>query len=303
MRNERRISNNKKKITILAIIILIFCAIIGGVSIKNIYFGKHVAEAVNVKETLDIMYVRSPVNQAINNVIKLHEKKLADIELNKQRNMIKEEQLEHKREAERIAEENGKIAYLTFDDGPSLVVTPQILDILDEYDIKATFFVLGNMAEKYPGMLKLTYERGHCIGNHTYSHNYGYLYKSPKNLINDLNKSREVLKKILGDNFDTNIARFPGGSFGKEKYTKAVKDAGYEYYDWNSLNGDAEGVKVSKERLISRFKETSENKDELIILMHDTDQKQTTVDALREIIDYLIEEGYVFRTLDVYNGK
>lgn len=300
MRNERRIGNNKKKATVLVVIVLICCAIIGGFSIKNRYFGKHIAEAVNVKETLDIMYGMSPVNQAINNMIKLHKKELADIELYKQRNIIKEELLEQEREAERIAEENGKIAYLTFDDGPSLVVTPQILDILDEYDIKATFFVIGYMAERHPGILKATYDKGHSIGNHTYSHNYGYIYRSSKNLVNDFQKSKEVLKSIIGEEFDTNIARFPGGSFGKEKYIKSVKNAGYEIYDWNSLNGDAEGINISKERLISRFKETAKNKGELIILMHDTDQKPTTVEALGEIIDYLIEDGYIFRTLEEY---
>src|SRR5690606_10192642 len=119
---------------------------------------------------------------------------------------------------------------------------------------------------KYPEILRMTYEKGHTIGNHTYSHNYGYIYRSPSNLINDLDKSNEVLKGILGEEFNTNIIRFPGGSFGKEWFRSYVLKAGYQYYDWNSLNGDAEGVSFPKDRLVTRFKETAKNKKELTIL-------------------------------------
>jgi peptidoglycan/xylan/chitin deacetylase (PgdA/CDA1 family) len=197
---------------------------------------------------------------------------------------------------------NRKVAYLTFDDGPSLIVTPRILDILDEYDIKATFFVVGKMAERHPEMLQRIYEKGHSIGNHSYSHNYGYLYKNSSNFLNDIEKSNKVFKKILGDDFNSNLVRFPGGSFGKNnKIIQAVVDAGYKYYDWNSLNGDAEGKKFSKDRLVKRFKETSRNKKKLIVLMHDTDAKDTTPDSLKEIIEYLINQGYEFDVLENYN--
>ena len=92
--------------------------------------------------------------------------------------------------AEEDSKENKKIAYLTFDDGPSRTVTPQILDILAKYDIKATFFVVGKYAEKNPDILRRIYEEGHVIGNHTYSHNYNYIYKNVSNFVRELDATQ-----------------------------------------------------------------------------------------------------------------
>lgn len=194
--------------------------------------------------------------------------------------------------------ENKKIAYLTFDDGPSSIVTPQILDILAQYDIKATFFVVGKFAEKNPDILKRTYEEGHDIGNHSYSHNYNYIYKKVSNFVKELDITQEVFKSILGEEFETDLMRFPGGSFGdwKSSFREQVTALGYKYIDWNSLNGDAEGHNLSKDKLIQRFKSTYRNQQELIILMHDTDAKVSTPEALPAIIEFLIEEGYEFAT-------
>jgi len=309
MRNKRRINNNKKKILYISISIVIGIAIIGGFSLKNRILGKNVVEAINIVDTIGIMKKENPVNLALYDEIELYEKKKAELKLRDQRKKLEEEKLIQEREAERLENErlaeikaSGKIAYLTFDDGPSMVVTPQILDILKEYDVKATFFVIGYMAEKYPEMLRRTYAEGHTIGNHTYSHNYGYIYRNSTRFLEDLNTANLTLKSILGEYFNTNIVRFPGGSFGKQKgpMVNAVKEAGYQYFDWNSLNGDAEGINIPKDRLITRFKETAKGKKELIILMHDTDQKTSTVDSLSEIIEYLEDEGYIFGVLDEY---
>ena len=192
-----------------------------------------------------------------------------------------------------------KIAYLTFDDGPSRYVTPEILDILDSYNIKATFFVLGKQAEKNPDILKRIYEEGHSIGNHTYSHNYSFIYKNVNNFLYELEKTEEVFKNILGEDFETNLIRFPGGSFGTKKapFRSFVLEKGYNYIDWNSLNGDAEGHYIPAEKLVNRFKSTFSNQPVLVILMHDIDAKRTTVEALPAIIDFLIEKGYEFATL------
>lgn len=303
MRNEKRVKNMRKKIRLVAIIALFFISIIGGFSIKYKFFGHQVAEAVNVVDTLGIINEYNPINVALKDEINLIYNKKIDLILKEKRKEIEEKLLAlEKEENQRIeeAKANGKIAYLTFDDGPSLVATPKILDILDEYDIKATFFIVGYMAEKNPEILRMTYERGHTIGNHTYSHNYGYLYRSPSNLLADINKLNDVFKEILGDEFSTNLVRFPGGSFGKEKFRPYVLKAGFKFFDWNALNGDAEGINFSKERLVNRFKETAKNKKQLIVLMHDTDAKMTTTEALPEIIEYLIDQGYVFEVLDNY---
>ena len=299
---KKKKSFRKGFITISVILGVLF---VGNISIKfGIFnlFKHHVAEAINVVDTLEIMKDNNPINVLINDEIKSIEEENAKVLLEKERKEAAQKAEIEKQIAKGQAKINRKVAYLTFDDGPSLIVTPRILDILDEYDIKATFFVVGKMAERHPEMLQRIYEKGHSIGNHSYSHNYGYLYKNSSNFLNDIEKSNKVFKKILGDDFNSNLVRFPGGSFGKNnKIIQAVVDAGYKYYDWNSLNGDAEGKKFSKDRLVKRFKETSRNKKKLIVLMHDTDAKDTTPDSLKEIIEYLINQGYEFDVLENYN--
>ncbi|MDF2880920.1 MAG: polysaccharide deacetylase [Clostridiaceae bacterium] len=192
-----------------------------------------------------------------------------------------------------------KVAYLTFDDGPSRDVTPKVLQILNKYNIKATFFIVGVMAEENKDLLISEKNNGHSIGNHTYSHNYKYIYASPQNLIADLNKNDAVLKSILGSDFNTKLIRFPGGSFGNrlELFRNEVVTKGYYYVDWNALNGDAEAVGVSKDKLITNIRQTSTGKQHIVVLMHDAPGKQTTIDALPQIIEYLKAQGYTFRTL------
>ena len=193
----------------------------------------------------------------------------------------------------------GKIAYLTFDDGPSKTVTPQILNILKNYNIKATFFILGNMAESNPSLIKRIKSEGHSIGNHTYSHKYDYIYSSMNNFFGEINRTENILKGILGNNFKTRLIRFPGGSFEsyKQTYKKEAINRGYKVYDWNALNGDSEAKVVSVSKQISRIKETVRGQNELIVLMHDSNGKENTVTALPQIIGYLKGQGYSFRVL------
>lgn len=298
-RKERLIKAKKRRLFVIFLMITVII-ISGSISHRMKFLRKDVVEAKSVTETLEKIGGKSLISAAVSEEIKLIEeeeaRKIIQEEKRKREEQLKLE--EERKLAEKKA--NGKIAYLTFDDGPSEKVTPEILDILSEYDIKATFFVVGNMAEKYPEILKRTYEEGHKIGNHSYSHNYGYIYKNSTNFLKDLEKADRVLKDILGEEFDSKIMRFPGGSFGKHKapMKKAVTDAGYQYIDWNALNGDAEGLNMSKRQLINRLKETTRNKKNLVILMHDTDAKETTVKALREILDYLISQGYAFGVID-----
>lgn len=305
MRNDDRIKRNRKELLIVSIVIIFVVLIVFGILVENNILGNSIAEAVNVNETLKIINDKNPIKNALDDEIEMHKIKRAELYVTSQKKIINEKILEEERlEAERIAEirASGKVAYLTFDDGPSIIVTDQILEILDKYNIKATFFVIGYMAERYPEVVKRVYENGHSIGNHTYSHNYGYIYKNSKNFISDIEKSNKTLKNIVGENFNTQIIRFPGGSFGKNKapMINAVRKAGYKYFDWNALNGDAEGINLTVNQLVNRFKETSKNKKELVVLMHDTDQKQSTVDSLEYIIEYLLDNGYIFDVLDNY---
>ena len=206
--------------------------------------------------------------------------------------------------------DNKKIAYLTFDDGPSEYVTDEILDILKEKDVKATFFILGSMVDKNDyskKALKRIVKEGHAIGNHGYSHRYDILYPgdvvSVDNFMNDMKSSEDSMKAVLGDNFTTNVIRFPGGhgSWDTTAIDPVLSEKGYSYIDWNTLNGDAESNGLTSDQLLSRLKETVNdlegNNDVIVVLMHDTDEKQSTAQYLSSAIDYLKEQGYEFKTL------
>ena len=204
-----------------------------------------------------------------------------------------------------------KVVYLTFDDGPSTTNTPGILDVLDRYNVKATFFTLGKSIEgneESKNILKETARRGHAIANHTYSHDYSYLYPNRTmnvdNIVSDIEKSNSVLKEVLGDNFSTRVIRFPGGYWsweGRTAMKEAMEQNGYYNVDWNALNKDAEGKPKNADELLQSTKETVEalgpEADSVVLLMHDTYGKEETVKALPQIIEYLQEKEFEFRTI------
>lgn len=194
-----------------------------------------------------------------------------------------------------------KIVYLTFDDGPSINNTPQILNLLKQYKINATFFLIGKNAQMYPDLVKREVAEGNAVGNHTYSHTLNYK-EGPDGFVSDVNKCDRVLKSIIGDQYDSKLLRFPGGSWDT-KYMKlgafrnAIKSEGYHFVNWNDLNGDAEHGLTSSIDLYERVKKETGDKKVVVILMHDAAAKTTTVDALPHIINYLKLKGYTFKTL------
>ena len=204
-----------------------------------------------------------------------------------------------------------KVVYLTFDDGPSTTNTPGILDVLDRYNVKATFFTLGKSIEaneEAKGILKETVKRGHAIANHTYSHDYSYLYPNRTmnvdNILSDLEKSQNSMKAVLGQDFSTRVIRFPGGYWsweGRTAMKEAMEQNGYYNVDWNALNKDAEGNVKNADELLQSTKDTIEvlgpNADSVVLLMHDTYGKEETVKALPQIIEYLQGKGFEFRTI------
>ncbi|PJI08987.1 MULTISPECIES: polysaccharide deacetylase family protein [Clostridium] len=187
-----------------------------------------------------------------------------------------------------------KVAYLTFDDGPSINTT-KILDILNANGIKATFFLIGQNAERNPNLVKLEIQNGESIGNHTYSHNIRY-NESPDLFVADVNKCDSVLKSIAGDKYTPKLVRFPGGSFGKRlaPFRDAMKNNGYTFVDWNDENGDAEHPLVSVDGLMNNIKRYTGDQKTIVVLMHDAPAKTTTVQALPQIIQYLKSLGYSF---------
>ena len=192
----------------------------------------------------------------------------------------------------------GKTVYLTFDDGPSRY-TLEILDVLDKYGVKATFFVING---RYNSTMKDIVDRGHQIGLHTYSHDYKKIYSSDTAYFNDLQKIHDVVLKETG--VDCSIIRFPGGSSNTvsrnhskgimSRITKAVGEKGYVYFDWNCSNGDADGANTVQKQLnyCSQFPKSASR---IIVLMHDT--KKTTLEALPKIIEYYQSCGMTFDIL------
>mgnify|MGYP000454711323 FL=1 len=209
---------------------------------------------------------------------------------------------EIKNKIQNIYESNEKIAYLTFDDGPSKVVTPKVLDILKQNNILANFFVVGKHVEEYPELVKQAYEDGHFIANHGYSHNNSKLYKSKQDFINEiLETDKEIAKAIDKDSYCSHIFRFPNGSMSKIHYSdkkkalKYLEEIDYTYIDWNALNNDSM-KKYSNSELISNLKSSIKNKGTIVILMHDTGDVNKTYDVLEESINLIKSEGYEFKT-------
>ena len=204
-----------------------------------------------------------------------------------------------------------KVVYLTFDDGPSTTNTPGILDVLDRYNVKATFFILGKSIEgneEAKNILKETAKRGHARANHTYSHDYSYLYPNRTmnvdNIVSDIEKNNSIMKEVLGEDFSTRVIRFPGGYWsweGRTAMKEAMEQNGYYNVDWNALNKDAEGKPKNADELLQSTKETVEalgpEADSVVLLMHDTYGKEETVKALPQIIEYLQEKEFEFRTI------
>lgn len=198
-----------------------------------------------------------------------------------------------------------KTCYLTFDDGPTNSVTSLILDILRRYNVKATFFTVGSLLEANPDMARREFEEGHFLANHSYSHNYSELYADETAFMNEINKTSELIKNIIGRKDYPDIFRFPGGGYNagkygeaKQQYKSILENNKIRYCDWNALNGDAEGGTPTAEQLITRVKKTTKDKEDVVILMHDAASKKTTAEALPEIIEYLLDEGYTFKSLD-----
>lgn len=196
--------------------------------------------------------------------------------------------------------DNQKVVYLTFDDGPS-ENTKKIIDILAQYNAKATFFITGSN-EECRSYIKEAYDAGHTIGLHTYTHDYSQVYSSDQAYFADLAQIGEVAKEQIG--YVPCFIRFPGGSSNRvsseynqgimSRLVQQVQDAGYQYYDWNVDSGDAAGC--NKEQIEENA--CSGKKNHIIILFHDTQTKNATVEALPEILEHYTSLGYEFRALD-----
>lgn len=196
-----------------------------------------------------------------------------------------------------------KRVFLTFDDGPSKTVTPLILDLLKQENIKATFFLLGSRAELNPDIVKREYDEGHYIANHGYSHNYTKIYQTPQSVVDEFNATEVAIKNALGNQeYNSYLFRFPGGMPGgkhaqlKAEAAQILEQNGVAHLDWNALTSDAAGAKTSEEMLQNAISTIGE-KNSVVILMHDAGDKILTYEMLPNLISYLREKGYEFKNM------
>lgn len=189
--------------------------------------------------------------------------------------------------------------YLTFDDGPSYL-TADILDILKEEGVKATFFIEGIYGDDYGYLMQRIVDEGHTIAIHCYTHDYSVVYRSPSAYFNDLYAAKNIVANLTG--VDSRILRFPGGSSntvsrnyspGIMTYlTQEVQNRGFHYFDWNVSSGDT--AKIGAGGVYNSVVAGLDGKPVLVVLMHDRSGNEQTRDALWSIIQYGKSNGYAF---------
>lgn len=202
-----------------------------------------------------------------------------------------------------------KTIFLTFDDGPSQR-TAEILDILKQNNIKATFFVIGNTSAEAKNLMKRIVDEGHTIAPHTYTHNFRQIYSSVEAYLDDFNKIYNLIYENTG--VKPSIFRFAGGSkngFNKNNYREIIAEMtrrGFDYFDWNLSVGDAvQKTPTPAVTCISNVTKSSAGYNTAVVLMHDAAPKTTTVEALPGLIKELKAQGFTFDKLSnrIYPAK
>ncbi len=192
-----------------------------------------------------------------------------------------------------------KIAYLTFDDGPSSL-TPKVLDLLDQYDAKATFFVVCKNNEEYAEYLSEIVKRGHTLALHSYSHDYNKIYASKDAFLKDYEQVFDWV--VENTNYIPSLFRFPGGSNNSSSYVgneiiQEMKARGFQYFDWNVSSGDGSNLTTTS-NIIDNICNNIGHVDTPIVLMHDGSGKNATLAALPAVLKHLSEAGYQFQALN-----
>lgn len=230
---------------------------------------------------------------------------------------IMEQKIAEQKEAERLAKlpqltdegknnlaniykSETKRVFLTFDDGPSKTVTPVILDILKQENIKATFFLLGSRVELSPDIVKREYDEGHYLASHGYSHVYSQIYSSPQSTLDEYNKCITAIRNAIGEQeYNPHLFRFPGGYWGgkyakvKEQAKQLLEQNEILHIDWNALTSDSAGAKTT-EQFIAELEKTVPKYNSVVVLMHDAGNKTATAEAMPTIIQYFRDRGFEF---------
>ncbi len=205
-------------------------------------------------------------------------------------------------DSENFAEENDQLkVYLTFDDGPS-DNTAAILDTLAKYNVKATFFVVGKTDDQSKEMYQRIVNEGHTLGMHSYSHKYSVVYDSLDAFETDFNQLQSYLYDITGQ--ECRLYRFPGGSSNQvsntdmSEFIRFLKEEGVTYFDWNVSSGDATSQAYTADELLNNVLTDVPKYKTSVVLMHDSNTKSTTVEALGPMIEALQGMGAQILPID-----
>ena len=207
---------------------------------------------------------------------------------------LKDQTEEYQLAEEEDARNWSKEVYLTFDDGPS-GNTNRILDILKENDVKATFFVVGKTDEASVRAYQRIVNEGHTLAMHSYSHKYAEVYNSMDDFVQDLEKLQEYLYQVTG--IWPRFYRFPGGSSNSvskvdmQELIRYLGENDITYFDWNIASGDAVSGQLSADTIVNNCISGIEGRNECMILMHDASEKNSTVEALPQIIEQIKSRG------------
>lgn len=211
---------------------------------------------------------------------------------------------ENKEQIDHIYSSETKRVFLTFDDGPS-ENTSSILNTLENYNLKANFFVLGSRVEAMPEKVKEVYEKGHFIGNHGYSHVYEAIYASPQSVYDEYDKTNKIVQNAIGNSdYRAKLFRFPGGFVGgkyeeiKKQAKQLLEENQVLNVDWNALTGDSESTKPTADKIMENLQKTAGGKRSVVLLMHDSAAKKITAETLPQVIEFFKNQGYEFKTFN-----
>lgn len=186
-----------------------------------------------------------------------------------------------------------KTVYLTFDDGPSTVVTGRILDTLQEENVKATFFIVSDRVRGREETLRRIAAEGHTLGVHSATHDYKAIYASDEALLSDADTCAAVIEHVTG--ISPRIYRFPGGGTSDlARHTQLLQDHGYRVVRWNAVCGDEEIAHADAAQLVAESIRTAGQRKSVVLLLHDSAPHKATAEALPDIIRYFREQGYRF---------
>ena len=283
-KRQRRVQRLKRLIVIMLVMVFVIPVTISIVLAVQLHgLGKQVNELQAEIASMQIQLEEQKVDAADSQEL-TEEEASADVQTLENQNVWSESS------GTTPADSGIHKVYLTFDDGPS-ANTDQILDILDEYGVKATFFVVGK--EGYNDQYRRIVEEGHTLGMHSYSHVYRDIYESVEAYGQDLEKLHTYLYELTV--VDSRIVRLPGGSsntVSKDKIQDIIAYLGQQgmtYYDWNVSSGDAASGYVSAQQIADNVLNHVSEHHTSIVLMHDASGKNTTVEALPIILEKILE--------------